>query len=248
MNKMITKLANALTYRGTLECANEKIANATICQRSNTNDKWLQKTLTPHIDQSVIFLDTGNVFDKCIAIKTANVDASSTTEKSKSNRIYENPCEAALVLKIIKELLACGMSGTSIGVITTYSLQVELLRRLIATIDSEVEVNTVDQYQGRDKEVIIYSCCRTGATIKNSIDEVEDRKKTEILSDHRRLTVAVTRAKCKLIIIGDANSLRNYKPFRQLLDNVNSMNKTCLRDGQLNFDWSQVLDEVQFKF
>ena len=79
---------------------------------------------------------------------------------------------------------------------------------------NDVEVGTVDQYQGRDKEVILYSCTRSnlGDSGQNG-----DPKAGHILLDERRLNVAVTRAKVKLIIIGDKQTLvRDYGPFRKM--------------------------------
>ena len=69
-----------------------------------------------------------------------------------------------------------------------------------------MEVGTVDQYQGRDKLVIIYSCTRS--------NDGRGQGAGHILLDTRRLNVAVTRAKAKLVIIGDKGSLtRDYAPF-----------------------------------
>ena len=72
-----------------------------------------------------------------------------------------------------------------------------------------VEVGTVDQYQGRDKLVIIYSCTRS--------NDGRGQGAGHILLDTRRLNVAVTRAKAKLVIVGDRASLsRDYAPFVKL--------------------------------
>lgn len=55
-----------------------------------------------------------------------------------------------------------GVEGSSIGVIAPFRAQVALLRKMVSSgSDKDVEVNTVDQYQGRDKDVIIFSCTRT---------------------------------------------------------------------------------------
>lgn len=159
MNKTITKLANDLTYHGELKCANDSVANATFKRKVCTKIKWIQRTLSPHIDQSVIFLNTGNVadinaetYDRILSRANANVLQSPT--KIKSTRIYTNYCEVAVILAIVKELKAMGLASNMIGIIAPYALQVELLRKSVAKhFDNEIEVNTVDQYQGRDKEV-----------------------------------------------------------------------------------------------
>ena len=76
----------------------------------------------------------------------------------------------------------------------------------------DVEVGTVDQYQGRDKLVILYSCTRSNGG-------QSEAGPGHILLDTRRLNVAITRAKAKLVIIGDRQTLvRDYDPFRKLLE------------------------------
>ena len=68
-----------------------------------------------------------------------------------------------------------GIVGDSIGVITPYRAQVKLLRDLIARKvqhGKRIEVNTVDQYQGRDKNIILYSCVRSGVT-EDSVSNCE---------------------------------------------------------------------------
>ncbi|KAF2350373.1 P-loop containing nucleoside triphosphate hydrolase [Trinorchestia longiramus] len=75
-----------------------------------------------------------------------------------------------------------------------------------------VEINTVDQYQGRDKEVIVYSCVRSCT---------EPRKAGDLLKDSRRLNVAMTRAKRKLIMVGSVETLKLYEPFQKLLSVLN---------------------------
>jgi DNA replication ATP-dependent helicase Dna2 len=59
-------------------------------------------------------------------------------------------------------MLQGGTEGSSIGVIAPFRAQVALLQKMVASnIDKDVEVNTVDQYQGRDKDIIIFSCAKT---------------------------------------------------------------------------------------
>lgn len=63
----------------------------------------------------------------------------------------------------------------------------------------------------------------------------------QILEDHRRLTVAITRAKHKLIIIGDTVSLEGYRPFKMLMTSLSKMNKINLLDQQQSFNWDSLL-------
>lgn len=159
MNKTIMKLANDLTYHGALKCANDDIANATFSAKTTTKIKWIQRILSSHIDQSVIFLNTGSVakinneiVDKLLGYECQNAILSPT--KVRSTRTYTNYCEVAIILTIVKELKAMGIASKMIGIIAPYAFQVDLLKKTVAKhFDSEIEVNTVDQYQGRDKEV-----------------------------------------------------------------------------------------------
>lgn len=159
MNKTIMKVANDLTYHGSLACANDTVANATFRAKTSTKIKWMQRTLSPHIDQSVIFLNTGNVgdinknqLDKIM--QTGTQGSFLSPAKIKSTRIYTNHCEVAIILAVIKELKIMEIASNMIGVIAPYALQVDLLKKSIEKhFDRDIEVNTVDQYQGRDKEV-----------------------------------------------------------------------------------------------
>lgn len=160
MNRTIMKLANDLTYHGALKCANDEVANATFKLKVTTKIKWIQRVLSSHIDQSIIFLNTGNVADinketmeSLLGIGTQN--ALLSPRKINSTKVYTNYCEVAIILAIVKELKTMGLASSMIGIIAPYALQVDLLRKSIQQhFDSEIEVNTVDQYQGRDKEVL----------------------------------------------------------------------------------------------
>lgn len=79
----------------------------------------------------------------------------------------------------------------------------------------------------------------TGTASKKS-----NSTKIEILDDKRRLTVAITRAKHKLILIGDTKALECYAPFRCLLQHMSGMNKINLVDGQHGFGWENVLQHL----
>lgn len=175
MNKSITKLANDLTYRGALKCANDNVSLGTLKLSKAIEVKWLQKLLSTHVDQSVCFLNTGNVLQRCVEfvdvvlkntnltenLNIVNLAAKNSCENEalkenpkKSVRLYTNYCEAAVILAIVRQLIEAGVAASTIGVIAPYVLQVELLKQIIHKhIGTDVEVNTVDQYQGRDKEV-----------------------------------------------------------------------------------------------
>jgi len=91
----------------------------------------------------------------------------------------------------------------------------------------------VDQYQGRDKSVIIYTCTKIDSfrNLEKDKDQPEGSPTRTILHDMRRLTVAVTRAKHKLIIIGHGSTLHQYAPFAQLMDNLESDQRVIVRNS-----------------
>lgn len=76
--------------------------------------------------------------------------------------------------------------------------------------------------------------------VKNKLS-TELRRSNEILEDQRRLTVAITRAKHKLILIGDTDSLDAYRPFQKLINSMSKMNRINLVDQQQGFEWRTLL-------
>ncbi len=136
-------------------------------------------------------------------IDTAGSDCVERAESDGSSR--DNPGEADVVVKHVQELLAAGVAASEIAVITPYAAQARLLRTLID--NTALEVDTVDGFQGREKEAIIISLVRS-----NTTGEVG------FLSDTRRTNVALTRARRKLIVIGDSSTLANHDFYRRLLD------------------------------
>jgi predicted DNA helicase len=131
-----------------------------------------------------------------------------TAEGSDSSK--ENPGEAAIVARVVQDLVACGVAPAQIGVVTPYSAQAGLLQReLAALVDDGLEVDSVDGFQGREKEAIVFSAVRS-----NSEGDVG------FLADERRLNVAITRAKRKLVVVGDSATLSGNERWRALFDHA----------------------------
>ncbi|MCA9047979.1 MAG: IGHMBP2 family helicase [Planctomycetaceae bacterium] len=105
-----------------------------------------------------------------------------------------NAGEAELVKEQVTGLIHNGLHPSDIAVIAPYAAQVRLLRQ-ICDYDM-LEVDTVDGFQGREKEAVIISTVRSN-----------DRGEVGFLSDARRMNVALTRARRKLIVIGDSATL-----------------------------------------
>lgn len=125
-----------------------------------------------------------------------------------------NPREAELAARLVTELLEAGLSASDIAVISPYAAQVRLLRELLP--ENGVEVDTVDGFQGREKEAVVISLVRSN-----------DRNEIGFLSDYRRMNVALTRARRKLIVIGDTATLAANPFFEQLLNHFQQHAAYC---------------------
>ena len=114
----------------------------------------------------------------------------------------QNFGEARLALAEVERVLALGVSPKEIAVISPYDAQVQRLRDALGDrLELGLEVDTVDGFQGREKDVVIVSLVRS-----NEDGEVG------FLSDVRRMNVAMTRARMKLVVIGDGATVSRH-PF-----------------------------------
>ncbi len=119
-----------------------------------------------------------------------------------------NAEEAEVVVKCVIQLREAGVAPEAISVITPYSAQVRLLRGIFQERGiAGIEVDTVDGFQGREKETVIISLVRSS----------ED-KDIGFLRDIRRMNVALTRARRKLIVIGDGATLSSEKFYARLFE------------------------------
>ena len=111
-----------------------------------------------------------------------------------------NPTEADRVAEIVESFIAAGADPDSIGVIAPFRAQVaEISRRVGVTVD------TVDRFQGSSKEIIILSFVATG------------RLEGPLFEDHRRINVALTRAKKGLVLVGDREALAADSFYKRML-------------------------------
>ena len=107
---------------------------------------------------------------------------------------------------------------TSIGIISPYKEQVLLLRSLLfsyeylAKYKNNISIHTVDGFQGQERDIIAISMVRSN-----------DTGEIGFLGDIRRMNVAMTRAKKKLILMGDSATLANHKFYKRLLKYVDSI-------------------------
>ncbi|PSN48545.1 hypothetical protein C0J52_05916 [Blattella germanica] len=132
------------------------------------------------------------------------------------NRELLNSGEAELVTQLTVGILEkLGSKHLTIGIITPYhkqrtTIQSYLESQCQGTVN--VEVNTIDSFQGQERDIIVMSCVRTGGV--------------GFLADTQRLNVALTRARYSLLLCGNFTSLRvgSDNMWRALLENASQRN------------------------
>jgi DNA replication ATP-dependent helicase Dna2 len=205
MNKDIMMLTNHLVYDHRLQCGNEVIANAKLdlpyikewLEKSHqsilTNCRspatcWIRKIIDPA--QSVLFCDTDSLGAK----------------ESKTGPWIENQTEVYLVQQIVQALVDSGLKQEDIGVISPYRFQLKKLSKALGHLP-DVELLTVDKFQGKDKQCIIISLVRSN----------DGNSCGDLIKDWRRVNVAITRAERKLLFVGSKQTLSASNCFKDLL-------------------------------
>ncbi|MFW6190179.1 MAG: ATP-binding protein, partial [Candidatus Bipolaricaulota bacterium] len=153
-------------------------------------DEKLSQALNP--EEPVVFLDTG--------------ETEGEERQRPGSNSRENETEARLVSLLVTPLLE-KLDPREIGIISPYDDQVDLLNSQIGK--ENLEIKTVDGFQGREKEVIIISFVRSNP--ENQLG---------FLTDVRRLNVSLTRARRKLIMVGDSGTLASHRTYNNLMEYV----------------------------
>lgn len=122
------------------------------------------------------------------------------------SKSYYNEEEIEKVLEVIAHYTSLGLSESQIAVITPYKAQA---RMLSARLGQGIEMDTVDAFQGREKDLIILSFVRSN--LDGNIG---------FLKDFRRLNVSISRAKHKIIMIGNIKTLKREGLYRELMDTI----------------------------
>jgi predicted DNA helicase len=140
-------------------------------------------------------------------IDTAGAGYDEEREPDGESRL--NPQEAELVAREVRALLEVGVRPEDVAVITPYSAQVRRLRELLPV--PGLEVDSVDGFQGREKEAVVLSLVRSNA-----------EGEIGFLADVRRTNVALTRARRKLLVVGDSATLSALPFYRRLVEHFES--------------------------
>lgn len=175
---------------------NREFYNNGLKSDSSVDDITINDILTSqHEEKALLFIDTSEVEDN-------------REMHLKDSKSIINGLEADISVSIAQDYLNAGAGEDDIGIISPYADQVKLIQE-----KTPVEVKTVDGFQGREKEIIIISTVRSNP-----------HGNIGFLKDLRRLNVAITRAKRKLIIIGNTNTLITNPTYARLIEFVESEN------------------------
>ena len=217
----IMTLSNTLIYNGRLKCGNAAVANRSlslsnpgalklhhhspqtllsapatkyICLNPSRGSCWLTDLLDPSVKSCLV--NTDSLLPQ--------------SRECESGSRITNPLEATLTVQLVEALITTGVVATDIGVITLYRSQLALIKQNLRH-RPEVEMHTADKFQGRDKEVVVLSLVRSN----------EERNIGMLLEDWRRVNVAFTRARSKLLVLGSRSTLAGNKllgKFVQLME------------------------------
>ncbi|XP_017594487.1 PREDICTED: protein ZGRF1 isoform X1 [Corvus brachyrhynchos] len=130
-------------------------------------------------------------------------------EQIERDNSFYNMAEAHFTVKLIQSLIASGIEGAAIGVITLYKSQMYKIQNLLSGVHSEafevkpVQVSTVDAFQGAEREIIVLSCVRT--------------RHFGFIDSEKRMNVALTRAKRHLLIVGSLACLSRNKLWGRVI-------------------------------
>ncbi|KAL3341584.1 hypothetical protein AABB24_025902 [Solanum stoloniferum] len=141
-----------------------------------------------------------------LLIDTAGCDMEEKKDEEDSTL---NEGEAEVAIAHAKRLVDSGVGASDIGLITPYAAQVVFLKRLKSNVDKlkEMEISTVDGFQGREKEAIIISMVRSNS-----------KKEVGFLSDRRRMNVAVTRARRQCCLVCDTETVSGDEFLKGLIE------------------------------
>lgn len=208
MHRRIMDFSSERFYGGRLEPA-EEVAGHTLADlpsaaddgsfEERVGDAGLRPILDP--EEPVVF------------VSTAAVEAEERSREGSTST--ENVREAEFVARAARGLLEAGLDPGQVAVIAPYADQEKRVRR---ALDPEaLEVKTVDGFQGREKEAVLVSLTRS-----NRDNEIG------FLADRRRLNVALTRARRKLIVVGDDATVTADPVFRDFVEYVQERGRYTL--------------------
>lgn len=202
MNEAIMAFSSRWFYHGQLKAAPEAA----------------QRLVSP-LDTPLTWIDTSGISG---ASETAGASGAPAPPETRTRTgSITNSQEARLVIHTLRDYIDMVSPGrveserVDFGIITPYRGQARLIRRLLKMqhyfrkLRRHITVGTVDGFQGQERDVIVISLVRSNAD-----------GQIGFLRDLRRMNVAMTRARMKLIIVGNAETLSHHRFYRELIEHV----------------------------
>jgi len=196
------------------------------------SSEWFYKgrlTAAPEIaSRGVLELDSPLVW-----IDTAKLGFEEQLNPLSQSRL--NSSEALLLVKTLRDYVrTLGMQRMindriDFGIISPYKSQVQLLRKLIRQSNflkpllPQITVNTVDGFQGQERDVVMISMVRGN-----------DDGRIGFLNDLRRMNVAITRARMKLIVLGDTTTLAHTPFYKRLIEHFAENGRMIVEEPEEN--------------
>ncbi len=220
MNKWISNFSSTVFYEKQLmpdiSVANRQLSirttGAHVRHMFSTESSAIKQSLRP--EYPLVFLDV------CATEQIYESEHVATIDERRSTGVKVSVAEARAIREVVDALRRRGIAPEDIGVIAPYRAQVATIRRTLLhgeeASSETVMVDTVDRFQGGEREVIIFSF----ATMSEPAKESTQR---EFLTNAHRLNVALTRAKSKLILVGCVPALENLPILSRLITYCRSM-------------------------
>ena len=198
MHESIAKITNEIFYEGKLRTS-ENIAKRTLSLKADRHQILNSKTPVVFVDTSKVEYYEDNIGSGC-----------------------SNTKEAKYIADIISLFVKEGIKTEAIGVVTPYVKQKLLINDFLKEINIVgVEVDTVHKFQGREKEIIIMSFARSK---KYSFSQY----KLKFIENETLVNVAITRAKKKLILVGNSKTLCQSELLDKIIIKIGKENKVTL--------------------
>ena len=183
MNEKLMEFPNREFYNNKLECGKK------------AKNYFLKPEQDVYHNKSPIFF-----------IDTSEDNHNSESQYKNSTSTY-NKLESKIASEIAKKYKQSGIPESEIGIITPYVDQVNLIKNKLIKKEISINVDTVDGFQGNERDVIIISLVRS-----------TNSKNISFIADPKRLNVTLTRARKKLIIIGNTETLKQENILEKLIE------------------------------
>jgi DNA replication ATP-dependent helicase Dna2 len=188
MNKELMEFSNKMYYEGKVQAANDKIGEQLLWDILPPNTNFSSETTINQLildpNQTLVYVGVSTIFDKKRRVNLGEIE---------------------VITGLVNILIKKGLDQNDLGIIAPFRGQVAEISRALSNYQNIV-VDTIDRFQGSDKEVIILSLCTVVSP--------------NLLEDSRRFNVALTRAKKKMIIVGNIPTKEAIPQFRDLFSHI----------------------------